>query len=140
LRRSTSLTTRSSPTTRSRHRPPSGRRTGPPAPRAQGNSRSGCRFEPGEDDMSSHIKATLILSCAVAALVGVVSAIGERSVVRAADAALPAGAFEIEEATIAGIQQALVGRRVTTAEIVGMYLARIKAYNGTCVNQPEGLL
>ncbi|MCC7008542.1 MAG: amidase [Acidobacteria bacterium] len=48
--------------------------------------------------------------------------------------------FEIEEKTIAAIQQALVARAVTTEEIVKRYLARIKAYNGTCVEQPQGLL
>lgn len=30
--------------------------------------------------------------------------------------------------------------RVTTTEIVEGYLERIKAYNGTCVNEPEGIL
>jgi amidase len=48
--------------------------------------------------------------------------------------------FKLEEATIADIQQAIVSREVTTVEIVHRYLARIKAYNGTCVNQPEGIL
>ncbi|HVG72925.1 MAG TPA: amidase [Vicinamibacterales bacterium] len=48
--------------------------------------------------------------------------------------------FAIEEATIAGIQQAILTRQVTTSQIVQRYLARIKAFNGTCVNQPEGLL
>ena len=31
-------------------------------------------------------------------------------------------------------------KQITTVEVVNLYLARIKAYNGTCVNQPEGLL
>jgi amidase len=48
--------------------------------------------------------------------------------------------FEIEEATIEEIQTAIKRREVTTKEIVQAYLDRIKAYNGTCVNQPEGLL
>jgi len=48
--------------------------------------------------------------------------------------------FQIEEATIAEIQSALVAKRITTTEIVNRYLARIKAYNGTCVQMPEGLL
>src|SRR5688572_27689964 len=50
------------------------------------------------------------------------------------------GAFPIEEATIAGIQQAIMARQVTDTEVVQLYLARIKAFNGTCVSQPEGLL
>jgi Asp-tRNA(Asn)/Glu-tRNA(Gln) amidotransferase A subunit family amidase len=48
--------------------------------------------------------------------------------------------FQIEEATIGDIQKAILARQVTTVDVVKLYLARIKAYNGTCVNQPEGLL
>src|SRR5262245_47406786 len=48
--------------------------------------------------------------------------------------------FQIEEATISGIQSAIMAKQITTVELVNLYLARIKAYNGTCVNQPEGLL
>jgi amidase len=50
------------------------------------------------------------------------------------------GAFQIEEATIADIQKAILTKQVTTVDVVKLYLTRIKAYNGTCVNQPEGLL
>jgi Asp-tRNA(Asn)/Glu-tRNA(Gln) amidotransferase A subunit family amidase len=48
--------------------------------------------------------------------------------------------FRVEEATIAGIQQALVTRQLTTVQLVELYLRRIKAFNGTCVNQPQGIL
>ncbi len=48
--------------------------------------------------------------------------------------------FQIEEATIGDIQKAILTRQVTTVDVVKLYLARIKAYNGTCVNQPDGLL
>src|SRR6187551_3540361 len=48
--------------------------------------------------------------------------------------------FQIEEATIAGIQQALLQKQVTTVALVEQYLWRIQAYNGTCVNQPQGIL
>jgi Asp-tRNA(Asn)/Glu-tRNA(Gln) amidotransferase A subunit family amidase len=48
--------------------------------------------------------------------------------------------FEIHEATIADIQRAIQGGRVSTVGVVELYLARIKAYNGTCVNQPQGIL
>ena len=48
--------------------------------------------------------------------------------------------FPIEEATIADIQTAILRRQVTTTEIVEGYLERIKAYNGPCVNEPEGML
>src|SRR5262249_49878149 len=51
-----------------------------------------------------------------------------------------ASRFHLEEATIARIQQAIQSRQITTVGLVELYLKRIKAYNGTCVNQPQGLL
>src|SRR5215510_2249644 len=60
---------------------------------------------------------------------------------------IPAGAqqrtaskFHVEEATISDIQQAITSNRITTVGIIESYLKRIKAYNGTCVNQPMGIL
>jgi Asp-tRNA(Asn)/Glu-tRNA(Gln) amidotransferase A subunit family amidase len=50
------------------------------------------------------------------------------------------GPFRIEEATISEIQDAIQRHEVTVTDIVNDYLARIKAYNGTCVNQPDGIL
>ena len=55
--------------------------------------------------------------------------------------AQPAGKkFEIVEATIADIQNAIKAKQLTATELVHMYLARIKAYNGTCVEEPQGIL
>ena len=48
--------------------------------------------------------------------------------------------FHLEEATIAGIQRAIRGGQITTVSLVELYLKRIKAYNGTCVNEPKGIL
>ena len=48
--------------------------------------------------------------------------------------------FEIVEATIADIQNAIMAKQLTATELVHMYLARIKAYNGTCVEEPQGIL
>src|SRR6478609_7369836 len=48
--------------------------------------------------------------------------------------------FHLQEATIAQIQQAIVGGQITTVGLVDLYLKRIKAYNGTCVNEPQGIL
>ena len=48
--------------------------------------------------------------------------------------------FEIQEATIAQIQQAILKKQITTRGVVEAYLKRIQAYNGTCVNEPQGLL
>jgi amidase len=51
-----------------------------------------------------------------------------------------AQAFNVHEATIADLQRALQSRRVTTAGVVEQYLRRIKAFNGRCVNEPQGIL
>ena len=48
--------------------------------------------------------------------------------------------FEIQEATIGQIQQAILTKQITTRGIVEAYLKRIQAYNGTCVNEPQGIL
>lgn len=48
--------------------------------------------------------------------------------------------FHLEEATIAGIQRAIKTRQITTVQLVHLYLDRIRAYNGVCVNQPDGSL
>src|SRR5687767_14867669 len=52
----------------------------------------------------------------------------------------PAPAFHLQEATIADIQQAIQKKQLTTVRLVELYLNRIKAYNGTCVNEPQGIL
>ena len=48
--------------------------------------------------------------------------------------------FHIEEATIEDIQTAVLRGELTSTRVVQLYLNRIKAYNGTCVNQPDGVL
>ena len=48
--------------------------------------------------------------------------------------------FHVEEATIADIQSAILKKQITAVELVKLYLARIKAYNGPGVEQPEGIL
>ncbi|HMN43693.1 MAG TPA: amidase [Povalibacter sp.] len=48
--------------------------------------------------------------------------------------------FHLEEATIPQIQQAILSKQITSVELVNLYLKRIKAYDGTCVNQPQGIL
>jgi amidase len=58
----------------------------------------------------------------------------------AAREVLAAAPFEVAEASIADIQSALLSKRVTTEQVVRAYLARIRAYNGTCVKEPQGIL
>jgi amidase len=48
--------------------------------------------------------------------------------------------FHLEEATITDIQTAILNKKLTSTQLVELYLKRIKAYNGTCVNEPEGIL
>src|SRR3989442_3494094 len=48
--------------------------------------------------------------------------------------------FRIEEATIEDIQSAILRGELTSTRVVQLYLNRINAYNGTCVNQPDGIL
>ena len=58
----------------------------------------------------------------------------------AAPSALAANSFRVEEATIPEIQQAIKTNKTTVTDLVNAYLARIKAFNGTCVDQPQGIL
>jgi len=48
--------------------------------------------------------------------------------------------FDVQEKTIVQIQDAIRKKQVSTVGIVEEYLRRIKAYNGTCVNEPKGIL
>lgn len=48
--------------------------------------------------------------------------------------------FHLEEATLSQIQSAITSKQITTEQLVRLYLSRIKAYNGTCVKMPQGLL
>src|SRR5688572_12496200 len=49
-------------------------------------------------------------------------------------------AFSVYEAAVSDIQRAIQSKRITTVGVVEQYLRRIKAYNGTCVNEPQGIL
>src|SRR5215472_14608126 len=52
----------------------------------------------------------------------------------------PPSKFHLQEARIADIQRAIMANQITSAGLVEMYLKRIKAYNGTCVSEPMGIL
>lgn len=55
-------------------------------------------------------------------------------------AAAQDGTFRVEEATITDIQAAILAGDVTSTRLVELYLERIRAYNGPCVEEPQGLL
>ena len=48
--------------------------------------------------------------------------------------------FRIEEATSASIQSAILKGELTSTQVVELYLKRIKAFDGPCVTQLDGLL
>src|SRR5580704_10360771 len=73
-----------------------------------------------------------------AILVVVVLTLSSMTPVASAEPAAPK--FHLEEASIASIQQAIKTKQITTVELVHLYLDRIKAYNGACVDQPNGPL
>jgi Asp-tRNA(Asn)/Glu-tRNA(Gln) amidotransferase A subunit family amidase len=84
------------------------------------------------------MSAKAIFPIVVVYAVAVVTAepqVGPRS-----EADLKVRPYKVEEATIARTQQALRSHEITTVRLVEQYLRRIKAYNGTCVNQPNGIL
>lgn len=49
-------------------------------------------------------------------------------------------AFHLEEATIANVHAAMLQGELSATGLVQAYLARIKAYNGVCVDEPDGIL
>jgi len=48
-------------------------------------------------------------------------------------AAAQRAVFRLEEASIADVHRAILARQLTATQLVGDYLKRIEAYNGTCV-------
>jgi len=78
---------------------------------------------------------------AVAYLAAVVVVVGADIGARAPQTAeRRASNFDIQEATIDRIQDAIRKKQITTRDVVEAYLRRIKAYNGACVKEPQGIL
>ena len=73
----------------------------------------------------------------LAAVAVMLAAILSKDAVIPQEAAQP---FDVQEKTIEQIQQAIINRQITTQEVVEAYLRRVQAYNGTCVNEPQGIL
>src|SRR6202008_318270 len=59
---------------------------------------------------------------------------------RSASAASSPSKFHLLDATIDEVQNAIRSHQITCTQLVQDYLARIKAYNGVCVSQPDGQL
>jgi amidase len=78
----------------------------------------------------------LVAGVAVVLAVMLAAVLAEEPVT-AQEAALP---FDVQEKTIAQIQQAIISKQITTRGVVEAYLRRVQAYNGTCVNEPQGIL
>jgi Asp-tRNA(Asn)/Glu-tRNA(Gln) amidotransferase A subunit family amidase len=82
---------------------------------------------------------------AATAAVVLIAGCGASPTPEASAATMPAASgspapFHLLEARIADIHAALEAHTLTSTELVKLYLARIKAYNGTCVEQPDGIL
>jgi len=75
-----------------------------------------------------------------ARLTTLIVALGLAGILNWASAATSSGSFHVEEATIVDIQRAILAKQLTASDLVKLYLNRIKAYNGTAVEQPEGIL
>ena len=73
-----------------------------------------------------------------ARLTGLALAFSFSSFVASGFAAEAKPKFVVEETTIAKIHDAILARQLTATELVNLYLARIKAYNGPGVESPEG--
>ena len=73
-------------------------------------------------------------------LIAIVLVLSVAPLARVGRAQRTSPAFDVQEATIAQIQAALQKKQITTVGLVEAYLRRIKAYNGTCVNEPQGIL
>lgn len=48
--------------------------------------------------------------------------------------------FHLQEASVGDIQRAIQAKQLTSVGLVELYLKRIQAYNGRCVNEPQGIL
>src|SRR5262245_49312368 len=83
---------------------------------------------------------TRLLLMPLAALATIGIAACGRSSSSTASSAPPPPEFDIMEARITDIHAGIKTGKLTTTELVEQYLTRIKAYNGTCVKEPDGLL
>lgn len=66
-------------------------------------------------------------------LVALLSLLGRAHLWSAQTKAPEGGRFRLEEATIADVHRAITAKQLTAAQLVNLYLSRIKAYNGACV-------
>ena len=56
-----------------------------------------------------------------------------RKLKRSKKSAVNTKGFRVEEATISGVHRAFRAKKLTAVDLVNLYLKRIKAYSGTCV-------
>jgi amidase len=89
-----------------------------------------------ETTEESRIEAMKQRNLVAAVAVMLAAILGDEPVI-AQEAALP---FDVQEKTIAQIQEAIINKQITTQGVVEAYLRRVQAYNGTCVNEPQGIL
>jgi Asp-tRNA(Asn)/Glu-tRNA(Gln) amidotransferase A subunit family amidase len=85
-------------------------------------------------------RSTLVFASLLAAGLSACGTNSEPTATANAAEVAPPKPFHLEEATIDDIQRAILTKQITTVGVVEGYLARIKAYNGTCVKEPNGML
>src|SRR5271156_539615 len=90
------------------------------------------------DHKAGFLKVALYACCCGAILTAMVPMAAAAD--KQADPQAGKQTFHVEEATIADIQSAILKKQITAVELVKLYLARIKAYNGPGVEEPEGIL
>ena len=88
----------------------------------------------------SSLRAKLLTTVGGACIALVACGSPTPSAVAAGTNAPPPAEFHLLETRISDIHGAIKAGKLTSTELVKLYLARIKAYNGTCVNQPHGIL
>lgn len=85
--------------------------------------------------MIAHVRSTHVMHSRIRR-----AALGLLLVVASSASVAASNKFHLEEATIADIQTAITKKQLTSTELVKLYLARIKAYNGPGAENPQGLL
>ena len=95
-------------------------------PRGRGLSREQVRRLDKAADLTSWARA----AHGFEALRGAAAAL---FVLVAGQPSIAAAELDVVETTIADLQRAILSKETTASEIVRLYLARIRAYNGTCV-------
>ncbi|MDR3415110.1 MAG: amidase [Nevskia sp.] len=90
--------------------------------------------------MRDRLHRSLLAFACSALLAGIAVSTAEAAPAGNPGAKAAKSGFHLQEATIADVQQAIKAHRITSTQLVHLYLDRIHAYNGQCVKAPQGIL